>query len=77
MFSSKYLEWNCEDVKEWVSKIFPNDETIRAKFLTQEVDGITLMSDQILTDDSMALLGLCTLGRKAHFQAEIFKLKGM
>jgi len=44
--------------------------------MAQEVDGLTLSSDKVVTEESMALLGLSTIGRKARFEAEILKLKG-
>lgn len=62
-------------MKNWALSHF--NESVAEKFTAQEVDGITLLSDQVTTEESMALLGLGTIGRKAKFVAEISKLKGI
>ena len=60
----------------WIGELFESDPSISSKFHEQEINGLTLMSERILTEDNLNLLGLRTIGKKAKFTGAIEELKG-
>ena len=73
-FFSILLEWDIEGVKRWAKEIF--NEEIAQKFEEEEIDGKTLQSDIILTEQSMNNLGLVTIGKREKFITSVKKLFG-
>jgi len=70
-----FVGWNLTEVKEWIIHLY-DDVSVADKFCEQEVDGRTLFSDQILTEESLTMLGLNTIGKKARFKTAVEELKG-
>ena len=63
---SLFIDWDIDRVKRWALTVF-DDEEVARKFENEEIDGKTLQSDIILTDQSMNNLGLTTIGKKNRF----------
>lgn len=63
---SLFIDWDIDRVKRWALTVF-DDEEVAGKFENEEIDGKTLQSDIILTDQLMNNLGLTTIGKKNRF----------
>lgn len=63
---SLFIDWDIDRVKRWALTVF-DDEEVARKFENEEIDGKTLQSDIILTDQLMNNLGLTTIGKKNRF----------
>ena len=74
MFLCFLIEWDVQEVKKWAKELF-NDE-VAENFEKGDIDGTTLQSERILTDESMNSLGLTTIGRKDKFAVAVGKLFG-
>lgn len=68
------LEWDVQEVKEWAKSMF--NEEVAENFEREEIDGTTLQSERILSDESMNSLGLSTIGKKDKFVVAVKKLFG-
>lgn len=52
------------------------NEEVAANFEREEIDGTTLQSERIKTDESMNSLGLTTIGKKNKFVVAVQTLLG-
>lgn len=52
------------------------NEDVAANFEREEIDGTTLQSERIKTDESMNSLGLTTIGKKNKFVVAVQTLFG-
>ena len=68
------LEWDVQEVKEWAKSMF--NEEVAENFEREEIDGTTLQSKRILSDESRNSLGLSTIGKKDKFVVAVKKLFG-
>ena len=50
---------------------------IGEKFADEEIDGATLLSQTVQTEEAMEKLGLHTIGKKRKFLAKVDELSGM
>jgi len=68
------MEWDAQEVKTWAKEWF--DDEVAKNFEKEDIEGITLKSERILTDESMNSLGLTTIGKKDKFIVAVKKLFG-
>ena len=52
------------------------NEEVAANFEREEIDGTTMQSERIKTDESMNSLGLTTIGKKNKFAVAVQTLFG-
>ena len=52
------------------------NEEVAANFEREEIDGTTLQSERVKTDESMNSLGLTTIGKKNKFVVAVQTLFG-
>jgi len=51
-----------------------NDESIAKKFVEEEITGMTLLSQRVLSENLMERLALNTIGKKEKFSSSVQKL---
>lgn len=68
------IEWDVQQVKTWAKELF--DDEVAENFEKEDIEGTTLQSERILTDESMNSLGLTTIGKKDKFVVAVRKLFG-
>ena len=68
------IEWDVQEVKKWAKELF--NAEVAENFEKEDIDGTTLQSERILSDESMNCLGLTTIGKKDKFVVAVRKLFG-